>query len=109
MPALVVKPDLVAEAPTVSHFFTFGQVHMTSFTLPIGGRLADYWVKVKLPADHRASHRAVFVELFTTRYCPSPDQFGFEYVGDDFAASYFPAGLLCTITENGIERNGDDS
>lgn len=89
---------------TITHHFTFGQAHMTSFPLPEGGRLADYWVSVTLPTTTEESHRAVFIREFMEKYCPNPAQFAFEYDDDKFERKWFPNGQLCLITSNGIEN-----
>lgn len=86
---------------TRSHF-TFGSSHMTNFPLPRGGTIADYWVTVELPEEMAGMHRDVFIEHFTTHYCPRPNQFSMEYDDGRFNAAYFPGGQLCLITERGI-------
>lgn len=92
------------------HYFTFGQVHTATVNLPLGGRLADYWVTVDLPDSMGEQHREHFVEHFTKPYCPTPNQFAFEYVKEDFIPGYFPKGELCIITEQGFfkDRYSDD-
>jgi hypothetical protein len=82
--------------------FTFGQSHMTNFPLPNGGRIADYWVTVDLPESMAGEHRTVFIEQFTSHYCPRPNQFAMEYDESRFNEEYFPGGELCRITEEGI-------
>lgn len=80
---------------TTTHYFTFGQSHMTNY--PLEGRLADYWVAVELPDGDQRSHRDVFISKFTTYYCPSPNQFALEYAEEDFQSGYFPNGELLRI------------
>ncbi len=78
-----------------THFFTFGQNHMSSYPLPTGGgRLADYWVAVESSENN---HREIFIDKFTSRYCPSPAQFSSEYTHETFKGSYFPGGELLRI------------
>ncbi len=82
-----------------THYFTFGQEHSTSYPLAFGGRLADYYVAVELPENYHKGHREIFIEEFSCQYCPSLDQWGFEYAEDDFDKSYFPMGELLRITK----------
>lgn len=86
----------------IKTFFTFGQNNSTSFDLPDGHRIADYWVEVHLPAHSRLRARPLFIEHFTTPYCPRPEQFGFQYYEDEFEERFFPCGCLCVINEEGI-------
>lgn len=88
----------------VSHYFTFGQVHMANYTLPKAGRLADFWVEVNLPLNHEVHHREIFIRDFTTHYCPRPSQFAFEYEEGTLKKEHFPGGQLCLITEEGIQN-----
>lgn len=81
----------------VTHYFTFGQAHMTNYPLPNGGRLTDYWVEVELPSDYGESHREVFIREFTSVYCPRPEQFSMEYTKESFEPDYFPDGCLHRI------------
>lgn len=86
----------------ITKYFTFGQSHMTNHPLPLGSRrLADCWVEVLLP-NNRSDHRELFIELFTSRYCPTPDQFAFEYDASEFDPDYFPGGRIARITEHGL-------
>lgn len=77
------------------HYFTFGQVHTANFPLPKGGRLADYYVVVTATENHRER----FIEQFTKLYCPSPDQFAYEYrtIDAQVMAGYLPGGELASI------------
>ena len=99
-----VSEDEPKDEPRFVHFFTFGQTHTTTNDLPRGGRLADYWVTVSLPEHLKNLHRLVFVDEFTSKYCPHPLQFAFEY--DDHLnpldPEYYPKGELCVIDENGV-------
>lgn len=85
-----------------SHF-TFGQDHVTTLELPRGGRLADYWVTVELPDKWHELPRDFFVREFTSRYCPRPSQFAFEYRDGELRRGYFPMGQLCVVTEEGVQ------
>jgi len=88
-------------------YFTFGRNHMSNYPLPPrGGVLADYWVTVDTTAKGALSHRGLFIEHFTNRYCPAPNQFAFEYGDDNFKPAYFPGGELCVITDDGIAKLG---
>lgn len=81
------------------HYFTFGQSHMSSYTLPgCSGRLADYWVEVE---SDKGNHRTIFINEFTSRFCPNPIQFGTEYDEVTFKPEYFPGGRLCLIKSTG--------
>jgi hypothetical protein len=85
---------------TITHYFTFGQNHMTNFPLPRGGRLADYWVAVEIQdedIDDDYNHRYLFVQEFSSKYCPTPNQFAFEYTDETFKGGYFPNGELTRI------------
>lgn len=86
----------------IKKHFTFGSGHMSNFPLPKGGLLTDYWVTVELPEGLDKSHREMFVEHFTSRYCPRPMQFAMEYEDNDLNPMFFPGGQLCTITSVGI-------
>lgn len=87
----------------ITRYFAFGQDHMTSYPLPGPGVLPDFWVAVSLPPDHPVPHRTVFIEHFTSVYCPRPTQFAFEYGADRWDYSFFPGGELCHINEDGIQ------
>jgi hypothetical protein len=78
--------------------FTFGSDHMCNHP-NLKGRLADHWVSVRLPFGHPRSHREVFIEQFTTKYCPDPYQFSFEYPDAVLEQVYFPLGQLVLIHE----------
>lgn len=84
--------------------FTFGQNHMTNYPLHLGGRIADYWVTVDLPASMAGQHREWFIKHFTNHHCPRPNQFAMEYDEPRFNPEYFPGGELCVIDENGIRQ-----
>lgn len=85
-------------------YFTFGQDHKTSYPLPAGGRLADFWVAVDLPERMQSHARAIFMREFTQRFCPRAIQFAFQYEECTFKPQYFPGGELCRITEDGIQE-----
>lgn len=91
-------------------FFTFGQNHhATHFVLPRGGCLADYWVEVRLTKGCDLFHRQVFIDGFTSVWCPSPAQFAFEYKPVNWKPSYFPKKRLLLLSENGpIDENCED-
>lgn len=78
--------------------FTFGQTHMTNYPLPCAGRLSDFYVEVL--EDDPIIARKLFIDNFTSLYCPRPMQFATSYALEDFAADYFK-GRLCTITAEG--------
>lgn len=83
------------------HYFTFGQVHTTTYPLPRGGPLADYYVIVW--ADPGFTARNLFIKHFTTPFCPHPTQFAFEYSGHFPEKDiYWPHGLLLEIDSCGI-------
>lgn len=67
---------------------------MSSYALPRGGRLADYWVAVEASEGHREH----FIEHFMSCYCPRLTQFAMEYDEGDLITEYFPGGELCRIT-----------
>lgn len=81
-----------------THYFTFGQVHWSSFDLPRGGRLADYWVAVVAETDHRG----IFMERFTSLYCPTPRQFAMEYTDANFKPEYYERGELVRFDAAGL-------
>ena len=97
-----IRPEEKSSMIT-SHYFTFGSRHMTNFPLPNGGIIADYWIRVDLPKDSTA-HRAMFIEHFTARHCPTKDQFSFEYTMENFQPGFFPGGELAVITEDGLVK-----
>lgn len=78
-----------------TYHFTFGQSHMSSYTLPRAGRLADFWVTVE--ADSFGEARQLFCDHFTQPYCPRPMQWSFQYEDSEFKPEYFPGGQLCLI------------
>lgn len=82
--------------------FTFGQDHFTRFPLPRRGSLADYWVEVEVSGENPAHPRSLFIEHFTSEFCPTPIQFAFEYGLDTFPEHYFRAGRLVSINEGGL-------
>lgn len=84
-----------------SHFFTFGQTHMTNYPLSRGGQIKDYWVEVEQPCDDTMSHRELFMATFGEHHLPHPNQWGFEYTEADFKPEFFPRGRLCLITDDG--------
>lgn len=88
---------------TTKRHFTFGTEHTTSYPLPFGAALADYWVTVELPdTDEWAGrHREIFVREFTTDFCPRVMQFSGEYTDESLQPHYFPRGQLCTVTPEG--------
>lgn len=83
-----------------THYFTFGHAHMASVSFPNGGRLADYWVAVEAPDNHRKH----FIEHFTSVYCPRPMQWSMEYTADRFNPAYFPGGEIARIVVDNQER-----
>jgi hypothetical protein len=83
---------------SVIRHFTFGQSHMCNHP-EARGLLADHWVSVELPRDHPRSHREVFIAQFTSRYCPRPEQFAFEYPDRMLDPQHFPRGQLALIQE----------
>jgi hypothetical protein len=85
------------------HVFTFGLDHTTTFPLPRGGVLADYWVEVRVQ-DSDVSPRSIFVDNFTRLYCPRDEQFAFEYKlpSEHFQHTFFPKGCLAVITIDGL-------
>lgn len=87
---------------TVIHAFTFGQSHTSTYPME-GRRLPNCWVEVHLPAGSSLYHRELFIEYFTKVYCPRPAQFAFEYRLHELKREYFLEGLLCVITEEGIQ------
>ena len=87
----------------ISHYFTFGQGHMTNFPLPHGGRIAYYWVRVDLYEKCPMTHREIFISQFTTYYCPCPMQWAMEY-DEEPSEAYFPKGELCVVTIDGVQR-----
>ena len=77
---------------TLTRHFTFGQDHSCSHP-DLKGRLADHWVSVELPFGHPRSHLEVFIEQFTSKYCP----FAFEYPAPVLKQDFFPLGQLGEI------------
>jgi len=88
-----------------THYFTFGQNHMTNYPFPRPGRLADYIVKVTLPQNSPFDHRTIFIDKFMHYHCPSNSQFSMEYTAEGFRPEHFPAGILCELDEHGIINN----
>ena len=88
---------------TTTHCFTFGSGHMTSYPLPRGGTISDYWVEVELPVDFPMNHREFFMKYFTDRFCPRPEQFSFEYSLGQLKPEYFPGGCIARLNYNGFE------
>jgi len=79
----------------ITHYFTFGQEHMSSYFLPGPGKLCDYWVAVRLPKNHPQTHRQYFIEHFTKQYCFRPKQFAMEYNEFTFDRTWFKGELVC--------------
>lgn len=77
-------------------YFTFADNHTTTYPLPRGGNLADYYIEVDLPFG-QYNHREVFIQTFTTPFCPNPMQFAVEYPPSRFVKDHYPKGSLALI------------
>ena len=77
----------------MTHYFTFGFDHVTKS----GVKMKDKYVTVEASDSKKA--RELFVELFATKFMPTPLTWAFQYTDSEMQKQYFPEGEYCKITE----------
>ena len=77
----------------MTHFFTFGHGHITK----AGKKMINCYVTVEASDSKKA--RELFVELFASKFMPTPLTWAFQYTDAEMQKQYFPEGEYCKITE----------
>lgn len=83
----------------MTFYFTFGHGHVTK----AGKKMINSYVTVE--AENAEKARELFIELFASKFMPTPLTWAFQRTDADMQKQYFPEGEYCKITQGKLVQH----